>query len=146
MYSEWRSLQLIIQSDRGHMSVLHSYPSNVGKDVANAVVVKKAFGTLAFIGQSIDYRSWDIMLRLYKTLPIVKEPNLYVQTILKHLQNLFVPRPDYAHNQISLCMRVLVAVQKLARESVNMSRETWEVLLLFLLQINDTLLAAPTVP
>lgn len=24
--------------------------------------------------------------------PIVKEPNLYVQIILKHLQNLFVPR------------------------------------------------------
>lgn len=42
-------------------------------------------------------------------------------------------------------MQVLKAVQKLARESTIMARETWEVLLLFLLQINDTLLAAPTV-
>ncbi|KAG5836138.1 hypothetical protein ANANG_G00251400 [Anguilla anguilla] len=36
-------------------------------------------------------------------------------------------------------------VQKLARESASMVRETWEVLLLFLLRINDTLLAPPTV-
>jgi hypothetical protein len=40
---------------------------------------------------------------------------------------------------------VLTAVQKLARESVSMVRETWEVLLLFLLRINDTLLAPPTI-
>ncbi|MGH0165770.1 UNVERIFIED_CONTAM: hypothetical protein FKN15_066484 [Acipenser sinensis] len=38
MYSEWRSLHLVIQSDQGHMSVLHSYPDSVGRDVANAVV------------------------------------------------------------------------------------------------------------
>eukprot|EP00061_Rhincodon_typus_P016142 g44197.t1 len=31
-------------------------------------VVKKVFGTLAFIGQNIEYRSWDVMLRLYRTL------------------------------------------------------------------------------
>lgn len=40
---------------------------------------------------------------------------------------------------------MLTAVQKLARESVSMVRETWEVLLLFLLRVNDTLLAPPTV-
>lgn len=38
MYSEWRSLQLVVQSDQGHLSVLHSYPTNVGTEVANAVV------------------------------------------------------------------------------------------------------------
>lgn len=38
MYSEWRSLQLVVQSDQGHLSVLHTYPSNVGTEVANAVV------------------------------------------------------------------------------------------------------------
>lgn len=38
MYSEWRSLHLVVQSDQGHVSVLHSYPSTVGRDVANAVV------------------------------------------------------------------------------------------------------------
>ncbi|TVK90432.1 Ral GTPase-activating protein subunit beta [Bagarius yarrelli] len=44
-----------------------------------------------------------------------------------------------------LCQQVLSAVQKLARDSSCMARETWEVLLLFLLRINDTLLAPPTV-
>lgn len=43
MYSEWRSLQLVVQSDQGHVSVLHSYPSSVGTEVANAVV--KPLGT-----------------------------------------------------------------------------------------------------
>ena len=38
MYSEWRSLHLVVQSDQGHLSVLHSYPPAVGRDVANAVV------------------------------------------------------------------------------------------------------------
>ena len=31
-------------------------------------VVKKAFSTLAFIVHPIEYRSWDIMLRLYRML------------------------------------------------------------------------------
>uniref|UniRef100_UPI00398EE91E ral GTPase-activating protein subunit beta isoform X3 n=1 Tax=Pristiophorus japonicus TaxID=55135 RepID=UPI00398EE91E len=184
MYSEWRSLQLVIQSDRGHMSVLHSYPNNVGKDVAHAVVRPLGQGlnsssatsnesilktdkevkwtmevlcyglTLPLDGETVKlcvdvYTDWIMALVARRDSipqPISKEPNLYVQTILKHLQNLFVPRPEYAHNQITLCLRVLAAVQKLAREAGNMSRETWEVLLLFLLQINDTLLAAPTVP
>lgn len=43
MYSEWRSLQLVVQSDQGHLSVLHTYPPSVGTEVANAVV--KPLGT-----------------------------------------------------------------------------------------------------
>lgn len=43
MYSEWRSLQLVVQSDQGHLSVLHTYPTSVGTDVANSVV--KPLGT-----------------------------------------------------------------------------------------------------
>ena len=31
-------------------------------------VVKKAFGMLAFINQSIEYKSWEVMLKLYKAL------------------------------------------------------------------------------
>lgn len=55
-------------------------------------------------------------------------------------------RPEqHSLNHIRLCHQVLSAVQKLARESVSMVRETWEVLLLFLLRVNDTLLAPPTV-
>ena len=36
-------------------------------------VVKKAFGMLGFSGQNVGYRSWDILLKLYKTLV---RPNL----------------------------------------------------------------------
>ncbi|KAH0619031.1 hypothetical protein JD844_018634 [Phrynosoma platyrhinos] len=109
--------------------------------------------TLPIDGETVKhcvdvYTDWIMALVLPKDtipLPVIKEPNLYVQSILKHLQNLFVPRQDQSSSQIKLCLQVLRAVQKLARESTTMARETWEVLLLFLLQINDSLLAAPTV-
>lgn len=181
MYSEWRSLQLVVQSDQGHLSVLHTYPTSVGTEVANAVV--KPLGTavspvatenilktdkevkwtmevlcygltLPLEGDTVKlcvdvYTDWMMALvspRDSMPQPVVKEPNMYVQTILKHLYNVFVPRPDqHSLNHIRLCQQVLTAVQKLARESVSMVRETWEVLLLFLLRINDTLLAPPTV-
>ncbi|XP_053249840.1 ral GTPase-activating protein subunit beta isoform X2 [Podarcis raffonei] len=183
MYSEWRSLHLVLQNDKGHTSVLHSYPDNVGREVANAVVrplgqvlnAPSAAGsesllktdkevkwtmevvcyglTLPLDGDTVKhcvdvYTDWIMALVFPKDsipLPVIKEPNLYIQSILKHLQNLFVPRQDQGTSQIKLCLQVLKAVQKLARESSTMSRETWEVLLLFLLQINDILLAAPTV-
>uniref|UniRef100_A0A4W4EZX2 Ral GTPase-activating protein subunit alpha/beta N-terminal domain-containing protein n=1 Tax=Electrophorus electricus TaxID=8005 RepID=A0A4W4EZX2_ELEEL len=176
MYSEWRSLHLVVQSDQGHLSVLHSYPSTVGRDVANAVVrplgaslgapvsecllktdkeVKwtmevLCYGlTLPLDGDTVKlcvdvYTDWIMALvssRDSIPQPIIKEPNLYVQTILRHLHNLFLPSPMH----FRLCQQVLSAVQKLARDSSSMARETWEVLLLFLLRINDTLLAPPTV-
>uniref|UniRef100_A0A8B9L6I7 Ral GTPase-activating protein subunit beta n=1 Tax=Astyanax mexicanus TaxID=7994 RepID=A0A8B9L6I7_ASTMX len=176
MYSEWRSLHLVVQSDQGHLSVLHSYPPTVGRDVANAVVrplgaslgapasecllktdkeVKwtmevLCYGlTLPLDGDTVKlcvdvYTDWIMALvspRDSIPQPIIKEPNLYVQTILKHLHNLFLPSPMH----FRLCQQVLSAVQKLARDSSSMARETWEVLLLFLLRINDTLLAPPTV-
>ncbi|XP_069100001.1 ral GTPase-activating protein subunit beta isoform X2 [Pleurodeles waltl] len=184
MYSEWRSLQLVIQNDQGHLSVLHCYPESVGRDVANAVMypLGQAFNTqstggtesilktdkevkwtmevvcygltLPLDGDTVKfcvdiYTDWMMALVSPKDSiphPVIKEPNLYIQIILKHLQNLFVPRQDQGPSQIRLCMQVLRAVQKLARESSIMARETWEALLLFLLQVNDTLLAAPTVP
>ena len=31
-------------------------------------MVKKAFGMLGFFGQNIEYRSWNVLLKLYKTL------------------------------------------------------------------------------
>ncbi|KAJ7999572.1 hypothetical protein DPEC_G00195810 [Dallia pectoralis] len=182
MYSEWRSLHLVVQSDKGHLSVLHSYSPAVGRDVANAVVrplgvavatpssdsllktdkeVKwtmevLCYGlTLPLDGETVKlcvdvYTDWMMALvspRDSIPQPIVKEPNLYVQTILKHLHNLFLPRPEhYSPMHFRLCQQVLTAVQKLARESGGaMARETWEVLLLFLLRINDTMLAPPTV-
>uniref|UniRef100_A0AAY4EUW7 Ral GTPase-activating protein subunit beta n=1 Tax=Denticeps clupeoides TaxID=299321 RepID=A0AAY4EUW7_9TELE len=176
MYSEWRSLHLLVQSDQGHLSVLHSYPPAVGRDVANAVVrplginlgaagsesflktdkeVKwtmevLCYGlTLPLDGDTVKlcvdvYTDWIMALvspRDSIPQPIIKEPNLYVQTILKHLHNLFLPSPMH----FRLCQQVLCAVQKLARDSSSMARDTWEVLLLFLLRINDTMLAPPTV-
>ncbi|XP_030213857.1 ral GTPase-activating protein subunit beta isoform X4 [Gadus morhua] len=180
MYSEWRSLHLVVQSDQGHLSVLHTYPAGVGMEVANAVV--KPLGTavspvatenilktdkevkwtmevlcygltLPLEGDTVKlcvdvYTDWMMALvapRDSMPTPVVKEPNLYIQTILKHLYNVFLPRPEqHSLNHIRLCQQVLTAVQKLARESVSMVRETWEVLLLFLLRVNDTLLAPPT--
>ncbi|XP_061641492.1 ral GTPase-activating protein subunit beta-like isoform X3 [Phyllopteryx taeniolatus] len=77
--------------------------------------------------------------------PVVKEPNVYVQKILRHLRALFLPRsersaPEYA----SVCQRVLCAVQLLAREGAGVSGDTWEMLLHFLLCVNQSVLATPT--
>ncbi|XP_070758296.1 ral GTPase-activating protein subunit beta-like [Enoplosus armatus] len=77
--------------------------------------------------------------------PISREPNLYVQKILRHLYSLFLPRSDQVSPvYLSLCQQVLCAVQSLARDSTVMSRDTWETLLHFLLHINHATLAPPT--
>ncbi|XP_029102082.1 ral GTPase-activating protein subunit beta-like isoform X5 [Scleropages formosus] len=180
MYSEWRSLHLVLQSDQGHVSVLQTYPSAVGREVANTVVrplgatlnspvaesilktdkeVKWTMEVLCYglslplegdtVKLCVDvYTDWIMALvapRDSIPQPIIKEPNLYVQTILKHLHNLFLPRSEqHSHSHFRLCQQVLVAVQRLAKESNSMARETWEVLLLFLLRISDTMLAPPT--
>ncbi|KAG8446286.1 hypothetical protein GDO86_013933 [Hymenochirus boettgeri] len=182
MYSEWRTLHLVIRNDQGHTSVLHSYPENVGREVANAVVRPLGLAvnspstpgnesilktdkevkwtmevicyglTLPLEGDTVKYcvdvyTDWMMALICQKDSipqPVLRDPNMYIQIILKHLQNVFVPRPEQMANQKRLCLQVLRAVQKLARDSPSIARETWEVLLLFLLQINDTLLAAPT--
>ncbi|KAG9331181.1 hypothetical protein JZ751_019895 [Albula glossodonta] len=170
MYSEWRSLHLSVLSDQGHLSVLHTYPPMVGRDVANAVVRPLVVApisdsalktdkevlcyglTLPLDGDTVQlcvdmYTDWiSVLLAPCSSIPqpIIKEPNLYVQTILKHLYNLFLPRPEqHALAQLRLCQQVLVTVQKLARESTSMVRETWEGLILFLLRVSDTLLAPP---
>ncbi|XP_076602988.1 ral GTPase-activating protein subunit beta isoform X2 [Chaetodon auriga] len=77
--------------------------------------------------------------------PISREPNLYVQKILRHLYTLFMPRSEHVSPvYLSLCQQVLCAVQSLARESTLMSRDTWETLLHFLLRINHAMTAQPT--
>eukprot|EP00061_Rhincodon_typus_P017520 g46242.t1 len=37
-------------------------------------MVKKAYGMLAFASRNIEYRSWDILLQLYKTLLVFVYP------------------------------------------------------------------------
>ena len=59
-------------------------------------VVKKAFGMLIFIGENIEYRSWDVSLKLYNTLlkphlkyssghPIMKRILLHLRECRKDL-------------------------------------------------------------
>uniref|UniRef100_A0A182NE38 Ral GTPase-activating protein subunit alpha/beta N-terminal domain-containing protein n=1 Tax=Anopheles dirus TaxID=7168 RepID=A0A182NE38_9DIPT len=81
--------------------------------------------------------------------PIIDDPNTYVRKIIKHLYNLFVPRPgegtDTINRQAVLCHRVLRTLQDTAQNSQILTVETWESLLLFLLAINEILLAPPIV-
>nr|XP_018899097.1 PREDICTED: ral GTPase-activating protein subunit beta isoform X2 [Bemisia tabaci] len=81
--------------------------------------------------------------------PICEDPNMYARRIISHFHNLFVPRKgegaDTINRQAVLCHRVLRTLQHLAQVSSSLDRETWEALLIFLLSINNTLLAPPTV-
>ncbi|KAL1137760.1 hypothetical protein AAG570_009456 [Ranatra chinensis] len=90
--------------------------------------------------------------------PLNDDPNLYARKMIAHLHNLFVPRKgevwpflysdlgaDTIKRQAVLCHRVLRTLQQAAQLSTCMSRETWEAVLIFLLAINETLLATPTV-
>ncbi|XP_059176419.1 ral GTPase-activating protein subunit beta-like isoform X2 [Physella acuta] len=80
--------------------------------------------------------------------PIIEDPNPFAQVMLHHLLNLFTPRPDsppdLVNRQALLCHRVLRAIETMAKESSMLTRETWEVLLKFLLAANDSLLSPPT--
>lgn len=52
---------------------------------------------------------------------------------------------DTINKQAVLCHRVLRTLQQVARSSITLERETWESLLLFLIGINDALLAPPAI-
>ncbi|XP_023209321.1 ral GTPase-activating protein subunit beta-like isoform X1 [Xiphophorus maculatus] len=94
------------------------------------------------------YTDWMMALVSQKSStppPISRDPNLYVQRILRHLYILFLPRSGQVSPvYLSLCQQVLSSVQSLARESSVISSETWQALLHFLLRVNHTLLAPPT--
>ncbi|XP_017073801.1 ral GTPase-activating protein subunit beta isoform X6 [Drosophila eugracilis] len=91
--------------------------------------------------------------------PICEDANLYARQIINHFHNLFVPRQgeilpflyqttlgaDTIKRQAVLCHRVLRTLQQTAQISQLMDRQTWDTLLLFLLAINEILLAPPTV-
>ncbi|ELT94828.1 hypothetical protein CAPTEDRAFT_133737 [Capitella teleta] len=94
------------------------------------------------------YCEWLLVLtspRKCVPQPIIQNPNPYVRTMFNHLSNLFVPRPEAVNRQAVFCHRVLRTIQSAAETSSLMTQETWESLLRFLLTINDTLLAHPTV-
>ncbi|XP_078313092.1 ral GTPase-activating protein subunit beta-like isoform X3 [Crassostrea virginica] len=79
--------------------------------------------------------------------PIKDDPNPYIQDMIHHLLNLFVPRPgsdvDSVRKQAVFCHRVLRQIQAITKESTILSRESWETLLKFLLAANDSLLSPP---
>ncbi|XP_015122062.1 ral GTPase-activating protein subunit beta isoform X3 [Diachasma alloeum] len=90
--------------------------------------------------------------------PIIEDPNFYARKIISHFHNLFVPRKgevwpflyldigtDTINRQAVLCHRVLRTLQQVARGPAILDGETWESLLLFLIGINDSLLAPPAV-
>ncbi|XP_044749907.1 ral GTPase-activating protein subunit beta isoform X2 [Coccinella septempunctata] len=81
--------------------------------------------------------------------PIIDDPNIYCQKIISHFYYLFIPRKgeglDTINRQAVLCHRVLRTLKQIANDSKILDRETWECLLLFLIAINDNLLALPTV-
>ncbi|XP_071962395.1 ral GTPase-activating protein subunit beta-like isoform X2 [Antedon mediterranea] len=77
---------------------------------------------------------------------IVNDPNPYVQKIFRHFVNLFKPRDrGDSSKQIVLCHRVLRTVQTTAKQSGKFTRQTWEILLQFLLTVNETILSPPIV-
>ncbi|KAK0179173.1 hypothetical protein PV327_007988 [Microctonus hyperodae] len=81
--------------------------------------------------------------------PIVEDSNFYARKMICHFHNLFVPRKgegaDTINRQAVLCHRVLRTLQQVARGPATLDGETWESLLLFLIGINDALLAPPAV-
>ncbi|XP_028026562.1 ral GTPase-activating protein subunit beta isoform X3 [Bombyx mandarina] len=81
--------------------------------------------------------------------PVVAEPHRYARKILRHLQNLFVPRPDESGDLISkqavLCHRVLRLARALA-DGGSLGGAEWKALLLLLLAAAAALLAPPVPP
>ncbi|CAB3260513.1 unnamed protein product [Arctia plantaginis] len=78
--------------------------------------------------------------------PVVQAPHKYARKILRHLQNLFVPRPNESGDLISkqavLCHRVLRLARALADGGALGARE-WRSLLLLLLAAASALLSPP---
>jgi hypothetical protein len=90
--------------------------------------------------------------------PIMNDPNHYYRRIIQHLYNVFIPRTnttntgqqnasadlnsnDIISRQALLCHRVLRTIGCITQDENNiMDRETWDLLLLFLLSINNSLL------
>ena len=58
----------------------------------------------------------------------------------------FFTAVDMINRQAVLCHRVLRTIQNVVVNSTLLDEETWQSLLLFLLAINDSLLAPPTIP
>lgn len=90
--------------------------------------------------------------------PVLSDPNAYFRRIIQHLYNVFLPRTnssqihspnapsdlnsaDIISRQAMLCHRVLRRIACITQDETNlMDRETWDLLLLFLLAINNSLL------
>ena len=97
------------------------------------------------------YLEWlSILTSPKKGIPaaLIQDSDKYAQKMLQHFQNLFLPREGgNLALQASLCVKVLQALQSAASSpTVNMSSQTRESLLHFLLVINNKLLSPPYLP
>lgn len=96
MYSEWRSLQLVVQSDQGHLSVLHTYPATVGTEVANAVV--KPLGTAVSPVATENILKTDKEVRNCDTL----RNTLWIDESFDIIPTKLLPLPPFLALQASL--------------------------------------------
>nr|CAB3265419.1 ral GTPase-activating protein subunit beta [Phallusia mammillata] len=190
MYAEWPSIEKEVLDLEKCRSVLHSYPSFVGRDVARSVVLSlstPATGHTMSLGHnpmphilSTDtqvkwtmevvcfglsltlseietikacvqlYLDWLTVVTVPKQnipLPIQREPLPYVQKMICHLENLFMPRSEGgSSNQLGLCNTVLKTIQSLSHDGKGFDRATWEAVLKFVIKVCDTILAPPSQP
>lgn len=72
----------------------------------------------------------------------MRTPLEYWKSVQALMEN-SVTGVDTINRQAVLCHRVLRTLQQIARSSLNLEKETWDSLLLFLIGINDALLAPP---
>ncbi|RWS27777.1 Ral GTPase-activating protein subunit beta-like protein [Leptotrombidium deliense] len=93
--------------------------------------------------------------------PIRDDPNIYFRRMVQHLYNIFIPRNgtsmnlnitgnqdfnvnDVVKRQVLLCHRVLRTLQDITEDESNkMDSDSWDMLLMFLLAVNDIILAPP---
>lgn len=86
-------------------------------------------------------------------LPIRKNPEPYIQRMIKHLFNIFTPRNSSRQStareiesQAGLCAIVLSSLRSVSNlsKTYNISSTTWDTLLVTMLRIGDVLLAGPS--
>lgn len=83
-------------------------------------------------------------------LPIRKNPESYIQRMVKHLFNVFTPRRNATERetqcQAGLCAIVLSSLRSVSNlsKTYNLTTSTWDTLLITMLRIGDVLLAGPS--
>eukprot|EP00061_Rhincodon_typus_P008129 g30476.t1 len=88
-------------------------------------VVKKTFSTLAFIAQTFEYRSWDVMLRLYRKLGSDVLLKLYKAQIRPHLEYCEQFWAVYLRTDVLVLEEVQKRFTRMIPEMKGLSHEEW---------------------